>query len=142
MHNKGGPGPSTKWLKGQSGNPKGRPRRGDTLAEAVRQAVDPGEVASFLAAVMRDPTAPLVQRLAAAGQLADRGWGRPLTTSEVSVFREAEAPPPIEADFSRLTSDELDSYIALADKLAASDNEDPFGEPELALACLPGQIGE
>jgi hypothetical protein len=61
-----------------SGNPAGRPRRGESLAEKVRELVDPAEIVEFLAHVMRSSTVGTRDRLQAAKMLLDRGWGKPL----------------------------------------------------------------
>ena len=37
----------SKWIKGQSGNPKGRPKRGNTLAEALREKGSAKELAEL-----------------------------------------------------------------------------------------------
>lgn len=66
-------------------NPAGRPKRGQSLAERTRWKTDPDEVIDFWIATMRDTKAKIEARLAAAQQLADRGWGKPLATHELAI---------------------------------------------------------
>lgn len=40
--------PKTAWKPGQSGNPKGRPPKGETLTDALKQRVDKHEIAAKL----------------------------------------------------------------------------------------------
>jgi hypothetical protein len=69
---------SVPFLKGQSGNPGGRPKAslpdGRTLSEVAREHTS--EAVATLAAVMRDLGSPQSARIAAASTLLDRGWGR------------------------------------------------------------------
>jgi Family of unknown function (DUF5681) len=71
------------WVKGQSGNPSGRPKGlAHATREILKRAVGEGEdealvLARFWASVMADPKAKMEHRLQAADRLADRGWGKP-----------------------------------------------------------------
>lgn len=74
------------WLPGQSGNPGGRsPAFGSLVREQTRQGA---ELVMFMLRVLRGesrvggrrPTLP--ERMAAAGWLADRGWGKPVQAME------------------------------------------------------------
>ena len=40
---------ATRWKPGQSGNPNGRPKKGQTLTDALRNHIDPDEIATILA---------------------------------------------------------------------------------------------
>jgi hypothetical protein len=59
---------------GQSGNPRGRPARDFDLAELARCHTQ--EAVGTLLQVMRDAKSPAAARIAAAGLLIDRGWGK------------------------------------------------------------------
>lgn len=83
------------FKKGQSGNPKGRPKHvmsdGRSVAEAAR---DYGEKAlKALSDVMEDAKAPPSARVSAASALLDRGFGKP--TQPISGDDDA---PPIQND--------------------------------------------
>lgn len=63
------------WEKGQSGNPGGRPKLITKVRELAQRHTD--EAVETLVKVMRDPISPPAARVAAAGQLLDRGYGKP-----------------------------------------------------------------
>jgi hypothetical protein len=94
----------TRWKPGQSGNPKGRPRKGDALAEVIREKVDPQQLIDVALAVMADQKSPASVKLQAASFLAERGWQRPTQSHELLV---SGAEDPEEEDLSRLTTAEL-----------------------------------
>ncbi len=79
------------FKKGQSGNPSGRPKTtladGRSLREISREHTDT-EIAT-LVKIMKDDEAPPAARANAAGQILDRGWGRP--TQPISG--DADMPP-------------------------------------------------
>jgi HEAT repeat protein len=64
-----------KFVKGQSGNPGGRPK---ALIEvqALAREHSPSAIAT-LAKIMEDDSAPAAARIAAACAILDRGYGRP-----------------------------------------------------------------
>lgn len=72
------------WKKGQSGNPKGRPKK-DVFIEELAQAHTEEAIAT-LAFVMRNGEGR--ERVAASVALLDRGWGKPHQTSESYVETE------------------------------------------------------
>ena len=94
---------------GPSLNPAGRPKRGTSLAERVRWIVDPDELVEFLLGVVRDGKAKIESRLVAAGQLLDRGWGKPLSTVDLNVTGTPGAPT---RDLSGMTLDERRELLA------------------------------
>jgi hypothetical protein len=59
---------------GQSGNPRGRPKRDYDVAELARQHT--AEAIETLAEVMRDRDSPPSARVSAAVAMLDRGYGR------------------------------------------------------------------
>lgn len=71
-----------KWKAGQTGNSKGRPRSGHSLAEAIRRKVDPDQFVDDLVKIAH--TSPSDQtRLRAMEMLMERGWKKPAQTIEV-----------------------------------------------------------
>ena len=76
-----------KFLPGESGNPNGRPKKGFSLAEIVREKTNDGaDVVDFLIKVVngRVRKAKLADRIHAAEVLLDRGFGKPLQSVELS----------------------------------------------------------
>lgn len=59
------------FVPGRSGNPKGRPRKGDSLAEAIRSRWNPKQRRSAIDALSKKADGGDVQ---AFDQLAKRGW--------------------------------------------------------------------
>lgn len=66
-------------------NPGGRPKLGHALAEQVRALVEPTEIAEFLVSVMKGPHWRIADRMQAARELLDRGWGKAIVTSEIDA---------------------------------------------------------
>lgn len=75
---------------GPSLNPHGRPKRGLSLAEAIRERVDPAWIAER-AVALAETAESEATRLAALSLIADRGWGKPLSTVEVTASIDARA---------------------------------------------------
>ena len=71
-----------KFVKGQSGNPGGRPGGVGEIREIAREHTEPA--IGILVAVMNDAGASPSSRVAAAA-LLDRGWGRPAQTIDASI---------------------------------------------------------
>lgn len=65
------------WAKGQSGNPNGRRPIGKTLAEALRRAAQPKEVAKVIVGIILDKTMEPHYRLAAAKIYCEYAYGKP-----------------------------------------------------------------
>ena len=73
------------FVKGQSGNPGGRPGVPADVRELCKsRAVD---AINTLAAVMTDVEAPPAARVAAANAILDRGFGKPAQTINANVSR-------------------------------------------------------
>jgi hypothetical protein len=65
----------TAWKPGQSGNPKGRPKSGESLAEALRGAVSPKALLDRMK-WLADHAESETVRFHAISWLAERGWGK------------------------------------------------------------------
>ena len=83
------------FVKGQSGNPRGRPRRDYDLAELARGHT-PAAIAT-LAEIMTDTSAQPSARVAAATAILDRGWGK--------------APQALDVSHSVSIADEFEAFI-------------------------------
>src|SRR5262245_46228225 len=92
------PLPRTAWPKGVSGNPKGRPRRGDALSETIRLHIEPRAMIQRVIAIA-DGNAPDAVKLQAISWLADHGYVRPASRHEHLVGAVEEDEP----DLSSLT---------------------------------------
>ena len=71
------------FKKGFSGNPGGRPREVGDLRELAREHTE--EALQAIIAVMNDPEAPAAARVAAAGLIWDRGYGKAVQSQEITV---------------------------------------------------------
>lgn len=84
--NKGGCKPGQKhagqFKPGQSGNPGGRPV--GTFKLALKAQEFGQEALDFIVEVMRDETEEKKNRMYAASEILDRGFGKPKQTSEVT----------------------------------------------------------
>lgn len=119
------------WKKGESGNPKGRPRSGNSLAEAIRRLVDPDDVAKELWAIAQ--TSPSDQtRLRAMEIVLGFGYKKPAQVLEVGP-----ADP-----FEDMSEDELRALIAEDDaQLAQLEEVASEGGPALSTS-VRGVLGE
>ena len=78
---------SSRWQKGQSGNPGGRPKVIGDLQEQARQWS--GEALDALREVATSKDAPPSARVSAAVALLDRGYGKPPQAIDAKVTAEA-----------------------------------------------------
>lgn len=95
---------------GPSINPKGRPRLGHALAEQVRGLCDPTEIAEFLVTIMKSPAYRIADRMAAARELLDRGWGKSIATTEIDATVSASDTLPV--GFERFSAEERAAWLA------------------------------
>ncbi len=81
------------FVKGRSGNPRGRPKHDHDIAALARQHAP--QAITTLLEILTDPLAPPGARLSAASVLLDRGFGRaPLALNvshQLSISDEFEA---------------------------------------------------
>lgn len=89
-----------KWQTGQSGNPAGRPRKGETMTDALKARVDAGAIAEKLIKLA------LADDLGALKYIYDRVDGRPVETINQTIkeipefvrFDDEDDPEDREAD--------------------------------------------
>lgn len=92
------------FVKGQSGNPGGRPKsvEGQNLRDLARSYT--AKAIDTLSAIMEDKEAIDSARVSAANSILDRAWGRPQTTlgdgdgnavDWIEVIRAARERPPL-----------------------------------------------
>lgn len=113
------------WKKGETGNPKGRPKTAGSLAEAIRRTVDPDEVVAKLLKIAQDSPSDQT-KLRALEILLERGYKKPAQVIEVGP-----ADP-----FEDMSEDELRALIAEDDR-ALEDVEAELVEGECSTPALP-----
>lgn len=72
------------WRPGVSGNPRGRPRKGNALTDAVRVGADPDELVDIALDLARNGQTEST-RVSALTWLRDSGYTRPAERHEVAV---------------------------------------------------------
>ena len=103
------------WKKGVSGNPLGRPPKYISIADAVRNIVDPVELAEFVYEIWQDEdgTRSDQERWQAMQWLADRGWGKPVESYKI----EARRPEGPAINIALLSVDELQQLRGIVQRL-------------------------
>jgi len=100
---------SSTWVKGRSGNPRGRPRRGSCLADLLRRELDragPAGVAQKEAIVNKLVELAFEGDLRAIDMIFDRLEGRPAQRQELTG---AEGAPLL---VGRMSDDEIREHLA------------------------------
>lgn len=90
-------------------NPRGRPKRGDALAEKVRAQTSGDDIIKFLLGVVNAPHCRMVDRIHAARELLSRGWGQPIATTEVDAT--IDAPDELPDTWGEMTRVERVAYL-------------------------------
>jgi hypothetical protein len=94
------------WKPGVSGNPNGRPPKGQALTDVLREKADAQEIADQLLAMARDGD------LGALKYIYDRIDGKPRESVDMSHTGHIDNRP----DLSELTDEELEQYEQLLQK--------------------------
>ena len=108
------------WVKGQSGNPRGQPKKRLELKARCAKVVDELIVDAWIAEI-RDHEKDWVE---CSKLLAAYGYGKPAQRIEVAQ------EPEQEIDLHRLTSDELRTMDRLLDKATPTESRDEQEEAE------------
>lgn len=111
------------FVKGQSGNPGGRPKAVVEVINAARQHT--AEAIKTLATICKNADSPESARIAAAVALLDRGWGKPVQPAEVTG--KDGGPIRTAPDLSSLTDDQLSILGAITGSAAARAVGDDAG---------------
>jgi hypothetical protein len=118
MAKKGGPGPSSAWKPGETGNPGGRPAVVKEVRELAQQYTV--EAIETLANIMQDPSEHASARVHAADIILNRGHGK---APQVIENRNFDSMP--EADLDKFIRDSLRRLADLGS--AAGDAEGAGG---------------
>lgn len=95
------------WVKGQSGNPKGRPRTGMALATTIQRMVNPEEMVTLVLERVRGAGYAEKDKQWALDWLAKQGFKLPAQVVEV-----AQVELDAETDVEQMSTAELESLVA------------------------------
>lgn len=107
----------SKFVKGQSGNPGGRPRADKTLTELAREHTP--KAIGTLVAIMTAKRSPAAARVSAAIALLDRGYGKPAQ----QIGLEAQFLRPVDTSAEPMSMDEWDKRFGAMAAAAGSASE-------------------
>lgn len=97
------------WQANASGNGRGRPKRGLSVAEAVREQVSVEELISFAVSVYQNENVAMRERLIAYKELWDRGYGKSLQTLDLNLGKQEQWIEPL--GWGQMSSDDKFAFL-------------------------------
>ncbi len=103
----------------------GRPRGFRGLAKLVAEETrDGAELAEFVLGIFRDPDADPKMRWDALTWLSDRGFGKPIAVSDMSIAIEAPSATGLPGGWAQLTREDREHWLATNMPKALASGED------------------
>lgn len=124
-----------KFVKGQSGNPTGRPKLDPELKELAKAQT--AAAVRTLTEIMKSKKSPANARVAAATALMDRGHGRPVTTTELTGKEGSALFPANNVEGVRRMLFAMSSCEVELGRLGIEMSADSKGELMTALSYRP-----